>query len=81
MSEYKGASRAALEALHAALLDALIEEFENGNRTAAFLGQIRAFLKDNGVMVDASASLDLRRSLAELRALGLPFVDTKKDIK
>jgi hypothetical protein len=38
-------------------------------------------LKDNGVMVDASSSLDLRRSLAELRALGLPFVDTKKDTK
>ena len=44
---YRGASRAALERLHAALLDAIVEEFVSGRPlTAAFMNVVRGFLKD-----------------------------------
>ena len=79
-AEYKGAPRAKLEELHRLLTDALLAEFEQGNRTAAFLLCVRKFLRDNNVKVDVAGAADLRRSLEELRSLGLPFVNpTKKE--
>ena len=79
-AEYKGAPRETLEELHRLLTDALLTEFEQGNRTAAFLNAVRGFLKDNHCHVNMASAADLRRSLADLRSLGLPFVNpTKKE--
>ncbi len=42
-------------------------------RTAAMLGQIRRFLKDNDVAADASHKVDPRERLDSLLTLGIPF--------
>ena len=78
---YRGASREALERLHAAFVDVLVREFENGNNTAAFLHVVRGFLKDNHCHADMASAADLQRSLQELRSLGLPFIDPNKEPK
>ena len=81
-AEYRGAPREKLEELHALVLKALLDAFEKGELSAALLGVARKFLRDNGVKVDAAGAADLRRSLEELRSLGLPFVNpTKKESK
>lgn len=80
--QFKGARRELLEQLHALFLDALLSEFDQGNRTAAFLGVIRKFLRDNHCTVDMASSADLRASLEQLKSLALPFIkSTKKDTK
>lgn len=80
-NQYKGASREALEELHAAVLNALLSEFGEGKRpSAAVLHVCRRFLKDNGIAVDAMAAADLKRSLDQLRSLSLPF-NKDKDTK
>jgi hypothetical protein len=75
-NKFRGASREALHALHAAVLNALLSEFGEGRRpSAAILHVCRRFLKDNGIVVDAMAAADLQRSLEQLRGLSLPFTD------
>jgi hypothetical protein len=80
--EYRGASRERLEELHAALLEALLEEFNKPEPPSAMVMLcVRKFLKDNGIVTNAAAAADLRTSLEQLRSLSLPFVNTDKETK
>jgi hypothetical protein len=80
--ESKAASREKLWTLYVLLLDALLEHFSNPSSegvTAAFLNVARQFLKDQGISVAFSQVKDLQRSLGELRALSLPFVNPNEE--
>jgi hypothetical protein len=45
---------------------------------AAYLNTARQFLKDNGIQIDIGELKDVRRGIAELRALSLPFIHPEK---
>jgi hypothetical protein len=70
------ATQAKLWELHALLLEALLEHFRDppgGRVSPVFAAIARSFLRDNGTVRDAIELRDLRRNLAELRGLALPF--------
>jgi hypothetical protein len=74
MTQFKGASRARLFELHAALLEALLDEFSKPEPpSAALLLAARAFLRDNNIVVDARSAADLKANLLALRDLTIPF--------
>jgi hypothetical protein len=62
-----------------AALVAYFRETPADRINAAYLNAARAFLKDNGIAIDLGELKDVRRGIAELRALSLPFVPEKKN--
>lgn len=69
----KPATKEALNGLHAALAQDMIRRLESGEATAADLGVIRQFLKDNGIDAVPTGDSPLQRLVHTL-----PFADPEE---